>query len=52
LTCSFGVAQWFAGMDEDTIIGNADTALYCAKNSDKNTVCVYRDGKTAVHESP
>lgn len=52
LTCSFGVAQWFSGMEEDTVIGNADSALYCAKNSDKNAVSIFMDGKTSVYTLP
>ena len=49
LSCSFGVAQWMMDMPEDTVIGNADAALYCAKNADKNSVCVYADGQTSVY---
>ncbi|MBN2530213.1 MAG: diguanylate cyclase [Deltaproteobacteria bacterium] len=45
LSCSFGVAQWKNEVGEDGIIGMADSALYLAKNSGKNRVCVFSNGQ-------
>jgi len=45
LTCSFGVAQWEPGINEDEIIGHADTAMYLSKNTGKNRVCVFAKGQ-------
>ena len=40
VTASFGVAQALPGEDPDPLVVRADTALYKAKASGKNTVCV------------
>jgi diguanylate cyclase len=39
--CSFGVAQYHSGLKENTLIANADKALYHAKNHGKNQVAVF-----------
>jgi len=41
ISCSFGVAQYNTGDTYQTIIHNADTALYEAKHSGKNKVVLY-----------
>jgi len=40
VTCSFGVAQYSELLDISGIINQADNALYKAKNSGKNCVCI------------
>lgn len=44
LTCSFGVCQYNAEEVGDTLISNADWALYHAKNHGKNQVAVFDQG--------
>lgn len=39
VTISLGVAQWQADMDLEALIGEADEALYQAKNKGRNQVC-------------
>jgi diguanylate cyclase (GGDEF)-like protein len=39
VTCSFGVAEYCEDLEIESIINNADNALYRAKNSGKNRVC-------------
>ncbi len=39
ISASFGVAQALPGEDPDPLVVRADTALYKAKASGKNTVC-------------
>jgi diguanylate cyclase (GGDEF)-like protein len=46
--CSFGVTECTAGMDENTIIINADKALYYAKNNGKNQVAIFKQNKSAA----
>jgi diguanylate cyclase (GGDEF)-like protein len=45
LTCSFGVAQFKPEEPRDTLISNADWALYHAKNHGKNQVAVFDQGE-------
>lgn len=45
LTCSFGVAQYKPDEPRDTLISNADWALYHAKNHGKNQVAVFDQGE-------
>ncbi len=45
LTCSFGVAQYSPDDPRDTLISNADWALYHAKNHGKNQVAVFDQGE-------
>ncbi|MEN8257896.1 MAG: sensor domain-containing diguanylate cyclase [Thermodesulfobacteriota bacterium] len=45
LTCSFGVAEFIPGEPKDTLISNADWALYHSKNNGKNQVAVFEDGE-------
>lgn len=40
ITCSFGIAEYNEKLDIDSLINNADKALYYAKNSGKNRVCM------------
>jgi len=40
VTCSFGVAEYFEHLEIDSIVNNADKAMYHAKNSGKNRVCI------------
>ncbi|QSZ43125.1 diguanylate cyclase [Sulfurimonas aquatica] len=42
LTCSIGVCEYAEGYDAEMLVGNADSALYSAKNSGKNRVIVYQ----------
>lgn len=42
-TCSFGVAEFSAEEDTNSLINNADKALYFAKNNGKNQVVIYKD---------
>lgn len=41
LTASFGIAEWSSRMDRQELIRFADEALYQAKESGRNRVCVY-----------
>ncbi len=45
LTCSFGVAQFSQGEPRDSLISNADWALYHAKNHGKNQVALFDQGE-------
>ncbi|MBU8848054.1 MAG: diguanylate cyclase [Desulfobacterales bacterium] len=49
--CSFGVAEYTLGTDENIIIANADKALYYAKNNGKNQVAIFKD-ETSVSWQP
>lgn len=40
VTASFGVARWDGDMTLDALISSADSALYRAKNSGRNCVCL------------
>ncbi|MCX7771191.1 MAG: diguanylate cyclase [Proteobacteria bacterium] len=42
VTLSFGISSYTPGKDLDTLINEADTALYEAKNSGRNQVKVYK----------
>lgn len=42
VTCSMGVAEWVQGESLDSLCQRADTALYQAKESGRNQVCVAR----------
>ncbi len=46
LQCSFGVAQYFKGNNENELVACADKALYHAKNNGKNQVAVFDKGIT------
>ncbi len=46
LTCSFGVTQFDPDEPRDTLISNADWALYHAKNHGKNQVAIFDKGET------
>jgi diguanylate cyclase (GGDEF)-like protein len=40
LTCSFGVSQYVKGDDTESLFKRTDEALYQAKKSGRNTVCI------------
>jgi len=40
VTCSFGVAEYRAGDDQESIVKRADSNLYRAKETGRNRVCV------------
>lgn len=44
LKCSFGVAQYCTGNDENKLVAFADKALYYAKNNGKNQVAEFNKG--------
>lgn len=48
VTISIGLASWRAGMDSNTLIQEADEALYEAKRSGRNRVCLARQDKKAA----
>jgi diguanylate cyclase (GGDEF)-like protein len=41
ITISIGLAKYLKGIDIDTLIGNADNALYQAKNSGRDNIILY-----------
>lgn len=45
LTCSFGIAPYEPGASTEQFLANADAALYAAKQSGRNRVCI-ADGHT------
>lgn len=45
LTCSFGVSEYKTDEPRDTLISNADWALYHAKNQGKNQVAIFEQGE-------
>jgi len=49
VTISLGVAELGQGMGSDQLIGNADIALYTAKNNGRNRTEVYRPARGAGH---
>ncbi len=42
VTCSFGVSEYSERLEIDSLVNNADKAMYHAKNSGKNRVCIER----------
>lgn len=48
VTISVGLASWRAGVDSNTLIQEADEALYEAKRSGRNRVCLARPDKKAA----
>ncbi len=52
-TASIGVAQYpYDGVDPETLISSADTALYHSKNNGKNVVSIFsKDGCTTVERT-
>lgn len=52
LTCSFGVAQFVPDEAKDTLISNADWALYHAKNNGKNQVAVFENSEIRTWYRP
>jgi diguanylate cyclase (GGDEF)-like protein len=42
-TPSIGVASWMPGCSGEELVERADTALYQAKNSGRNQICVWQD---------
>lgn len=52
-TCSVGVAEWIPGEDAASLVLRADDALYDAKASGRDRVCVGGDRSTpAAHRPP
>lgn len=52
LTCSIGVASYpLDARDRDTLIERADQAMYTAKHSGRNRVCLVQDDGTGYPES-
>lgn len=51
LTVSIGVASGFSRDKVDELVEKADEALYCAKRSGKNRVCIYREGLVRVAQT-
>ena len=46
---SLGLASWSAkSPGQDELLSHVDEALYCAKESGRNCLCVYHDGKLRV----
>ena len=43
MTISIGLAKYTKGMDIDTLIGNADNALYKAKNMGRDNIIHYEE---------
>ncbi|MDO5483467.1 MAG: diguanylate cyclase [Desulfovibrionaceae bacterium] len=52
VTCSVGVAQYQPGQELAVLQGNADVALYQAKRSGRNRVCVFKEGSAAQPQDP
>lgn len=42
ITASFGIAEYFKGINSENLIKNADEASYISKRSGKDTITVYR----------
>ncbi|MBY4677491.1 ABC transporter substrate-binding protein [Marinobacterium arenosum] len=47
LSCSFGLATWRPGDSSHSLLHRADQALYSAKHSGRNTVCMQLDNDAA-----
>lgn len=45
-TCSFGVAEYSPEEKNDTLVSNADKALYYAKNNGKNQVAIFDQARS------
>jgi diguanylate cyclase (GGDEF)-like protein len=43
ITISIGLSKYKKGMDIDTLVGNADNALYQAKNSGRDNIILYEE---------
>ncbi|MFY9143255.1 GGDEF domain-containing protein [Sulfuricurvum sp.] len=52
VTCSFGIAQCDGALTIENIIDQADQALYRAKESGKNCVCINTNASEASFELP
>lgn len=49
ISCSLGIAMFpDHGMDVETLIKNADAAMYCAKDKGCNTLCFFTDEMNAL----
>jgi len=49
-TCSFGVAEFCAEQEEQSLINNADRAMYHAKNNGKDQVAIFDHGSISTWE--
>mgnify|MGYP004747364235 CR=1 FL=1 len=49
-TASFGVSEFKFKKSVDEVVDEADQALYFAKESGRNCVAVYEDGKATLKQ--